>query len=161
MNYPGHGECLEYHVVTPLELAASHGHEGVVRLLLERDANHLRGRRRGITLFEAMKRGIRCTMQAFLDHGADVNVHTYRRRIRTSLVAANIYERADVVRVQILLERTDMIRCGKEVCEMAICYAAQLRCVTIVRTLTERGIDPDWLCGEEITNVESTDAWAE
>lgn len=147
VDYTGYGEHLEYQVVTPLELAASHGHEKVVRLLLEWGANHLRRRRREIALFEAMRRGYRCTVQAFLDHGADLNVLTCRRGIRNPLAAASIYGHADVV--QVLLERTDMLQGSKFVGRLAICCAARLEYIAIVRMFVEQGIDPDWLCGNE------------
>lgn len=100
-----------------------------------------------MALFEAMRRGFRCTVQAFLDHGADVNVLTYKRKIWNPLVAASMFGHADVVKI--LLEKLDMLQCNKEIGQMAICYAARLGYVNIVRMLVEQGIDPDWLCGAE------------
>lgn len=134
-------------MITPLEPAGSHGHERAVELLLEQGANHLRGRRRGMALFEAIRRGIRCTAQAFHDHRAHVNVLTYKRKIRNPLIAASMYGHADVV--QVLLERTDIIQCSKCVAQMIFCCNSRLGYVTIVRMLVEQCIDPDWLCGEE------------
>ena len=65
------------------------------------------------------------------------NVLTYKRKIRNPLIAASMYGHADVVRV--LLERIDMLRCDKEVGQMAFCYAAPLGYVTIVRMILKQG----------------------
>lgn len=123
---------------TPLSLAASHGHEALVRLLLQKIA-HVDQKSGWLDapLLHAAKQGSEAIVKILLDRGA--NIEPSPHRCETPL--SNAAREGHVAIVKLLLDRGANFQSRRHRCETPLSNAAKKNHKAIVELLLEKGAD--------------------